>query len=115
MRVELVLASLAVALPTISVLVGILLSQSGYSKLDVRLGQIEGRLDARISSVKTELDARLSSVKTALDARLSSVKSELDARISTLDNRFHSDMEHVIGKLTELEVRVARLEEKQTR
>ena len=93
MRPELILASLAVALPTVTVLVGILMAQSGYSKLDVRLGQIEGRLDARISSVKTELDAR----------------------ITALEQRLHADMMQVIGKLTELEVRVTRLEEKQNR
>ncbi len=93
MRPEVILASLAVALPTITALVGILLAQSNYSKLETRLGQVESRLDARISSVKTELDAR----------------------ITALENRFHADMMLVIGKLTELEVRVTRLEEKQSR
>lgn len=82
MRTEFVLALMASALPTISVLVGILLNRSDYNKLD---------------------------------ARLSSEISKLDARISALENRFHSDMMLVIGKLTELEVRVARLEEKQSR
>ena len=33
--------------------------------------------------------------------------------MTSLEARFHSDMLLVIGKLTELEVRVARLEEKQ--
>ncbi|WP_419805806.1 hypothetical protein [Terriglobus sp.] len=92
MRTEVILA-LAVALPTITALVGVLLSQSNYSKLDVRLAQVESRLDGCISAIK----------------------SELDARITALENRFHSDMMMVIGKLTELEVRVAKLEEKQSR
>ena len=82
MRLEVILAALAVALPTVSVLVGILLSRGDYSKLD---------------------------------ARLSSEISKLDGRIGGLGNRLHSDMMQVIGKLTELEVRVARLEEKQVR
>ena len=82
MRLEVILPALAVALPTISVLVGILLSRGDYSKLD---------------------------------ARLSSEISKLDGRIGGLENRLHSDMMQVIGKLTELEVRVARLEEKQVR
>lgn len=50
-----------------------------------------------------------------LDARLSTEIGRLDSRITALENRFHSDMMLVIGKLTELEVRVARLEEKVTR
>ncbi len=93
MRTEVILAALSVALPTITALVGILLSQANYSKLDVRLGQVKSRLDGRISAIK----------------------SELDARITALGQRFHTDMMQVIGKLTELEVRVTRLEEKQSR
>ncbi len=50
-----------------------------------------------------------------LDSRLSTEIGRLDARMTALENRFHSDMMQVIGKLTELEVRVARLEEKQNR
>lgn len=82
MRSELIVALLATALPTISVLIGILLNRSDYNKLD---------------------------------ARLSSEIAKLDVRISALESRFHADMMLVIGKLTELEVRVARLEEKQNR
>ncbi len=93
MKPEIVLAALAVALPTITALVGILLSRNDYNKLDARMSSIESRLDTRIGS---EI-------------------GKLDNRISQLENRFHSDMLQVIGKLTELEVRVARLEEKQAR
>jgi hypothetical protein len=50
-----------------------------------------------------------------LDARLTAEIGRLDARITQMENRFHSDMMQVIGKLTELEVRVARLEEKASR
>jgi hypothetical protein len=45
-----------------------------------------------------------------LDQRMSQVESRLDARMSGLESRFHADMMMVIGKLTELEVRVAKLE-----
>ncbi len=68
---------LAVLIPTVTVLVGILLNRGDYSKLEARMSAMEGRLDSRM---------------TALEAR------------------FHADMLMVIGKLTELEVRVARLE-----
>lgn len=89
MRPEIILAALAVALPTITALVGILLGRGDYAKLDARLSASENRLDSRMSG--------------------------LESRITNLDNRFHADMLQVIGKLTELEVRVARVEEKQAR
>jgi hypothetical protein len=48
-----------------------------------------------------------------IDGRISSLENRLDGRISGLGSRLHSDMMQVIGKLTELEVRVARLEQEQ--
>jgi len=46
-----------------------------------------------------------------IDGRISSLESRLDGRISALESRLHGDMMQVIGKLTGLEVRVARLEQ----
>ena len=100
MRPEILLAALAVALPTITALVGILLGRNDFTKLDARMGAIENRLDSRISGI---------------ESKIGGVETRLDARISSLENRFHADMVQVIGKLTELEVRTARLEEKQIR
>jgi hypothetical protein len=45
-----------------------------------------------------------------LDNRMGSLENRLDGRISALEGRFHADMMMVIGKLTKLEVRVAKLE-----
>ena len=68
---------LAVLVPTLTVLVGILLNKNDNSRLESRMSGMENRLDARMNGLET---------------------------------RFHADMLMVIGKLTELEVRVARLE-----
>ena len=84
---------IAAVLPTLAVLTGILLNRNDYSKLDARLSSEIGKLDGRLG---TEIN-------------------RLDGRLNGIENRLHSDMMQVIGKLTELEVRVARLEEKQTR
>ena len=46
-----------------------------------------------------------------LDARLSGMEGRLDARMNALEARFHADMLMLIGKTTELDVRVARLEQ----
>ena len=48
---------------------------------------------------------------TRLDSRISSLENRLDGRISALEGRLHADILQVIGKLTELKVRVARLEQ----
>lgn len=79
---------LTIFIPTLTILLGILLN-----KHDV--GKLEARLSGDISN---------------LDKRLTGIEGRLDARITGLENRFHADMMMVIGKLTELEVRVAKLE-----
>ncbi len=79
---------LTIFIPTLMVLVGILLNRNDTNRLDSRISQMESRLDGRISALE----------------------NKIDGRITALESRFHSDMMVVIGKLTELEVRVARLE-----
>ena len=44
---------------------------------------------------------------------MSSRESRLDSRMTALDGRFHADMLMVISELAELDVRVARLAQKQ--
>jgi hypothetical protein len=75
---------LMIFIPTFTVLIGILINRNDYSKLENQLSKLDGRL--------------------------SGVENRLDSRISALEGRFHADMMMVIGKLTELEVRVAKLE-----
>ncbi len=90
---------LAVLIPTLTILVGILLNRNEYSKLESGLNGMESKLDTRLSGMENRLDARIGGVE-----------SRLDGRMNSLEGRFHADMLMVIGKLTELEVRVARLE-----
>ena len=47
-----------------------------------------------------------------LDAGLSGMESRLDARVNSLESCFHADMLMLIGKVTELDVRVTKLEGK---
>ncbi len=75
---------LTIFIPTLMVLVGILLNRNDSSRLDGRILQMEGRIDGRLNT--------------------------LEARLNGIEGRLHSDMILVIGKLTELDVRIARLE-----
>jgi hypothetical protein len=82
---------LTIFIPTLMVLVGILLNRNDSARIDAGISSLENRLDGRISSLE----------------------GKLDGRISALESRLHGDMMQVIGKLTELAVRVARLEQGQ--
>jgi hypothetical protein len=93
---------LTIFIPTLMVLVGILLNRNDSARIDGRISSLENRLDGRISSLEGKLDGRISSLE-----------GKLDGRISALESRLHGDMMQVIGKLTEPEVRVARLEQNQ--
>ena len=79
---------LTIFIPTLMVLVGILLNRNDSNRIDNRISQMESRLDDRISSLE----------------------NKIDGWITALETRFHADMMLVIEKLTELEVRVAKLE-----
>ncbi len=93
MRPEIIPAALAAALPTMTGLVGIVLSRNDLGRFDSRLSVTEGWLYSRLSGIKTRQGSRITAV----------------------DNRRHADMVQVIGRLTGFEVRAARLEEKQSR
>ena len=80
---------LTIFIPTLMVLVGILVNRGDAARIDGRISSLEGRLDGRISSLEGRLEGKISSLK----------------------GRLHADMLQVIGKLTELEVRVAKLEQ----
>ena len=80
---------LTIFIPTLMVLVGILLNRSDASRRDSRISSLENRIDGRISSLQ----------------------SKIEGRFGSLEGRLHADILQVIGKLTELEVRVARLEQ----
>jgi hypothetical protein len=82
-------ALLTIFLPTLMVLVGILINRGDAARIDGRISSLENRLDGRISGLE----------------------SRLEGKITALESRLHGDMLQVIGKLTELEVCVARLEQ----
>jgi BMFP domain-containing protein YqiC len=93
---------LTIFIPTLMVLVGILLNRGDAS-----------RLDARISSLENRLDGRISGLESRLEGKIGALESRLEGKIGTLESRLHADIMQVIGKLTELEVRVAGLEQEQ--
>jgi len=91
---------LTIFIPTLMVLVGILLNRTDSS-----------RIDGRISSLENRLDGRMSGIESKLEAKIGSLESRLEGRIGALESRLHADIMVVIGKLTELEVRVSRQEQ----
>lgn len=80
---------LAIGIPTLAVLAGILTNVVYYSSLNARLNRIETRFDARFNSI---------------DARFSGI----DDRFNRLEVRFDT----LITKVVELDNRVTRIEAK---
>ncbi len=70
----------AVVIPTIAVLVGILLNHNGISHLAARLGSIESHLGARIGSVESRLTAIEGDLR-----RFYQVLGEHSARLDNLE------------------------------
>jgi hypothetical protein len=83
---DILIASLPAVIPTLSVLVGILLNQTGMNRLDGRLTGIENRLDGRLTAVERSVD--------------------------DLGKQLHSDIIMLVGRDTDKAERLARLEER---
>jgi len=83
---EIWLAVIPATIPTLAVLVGILLNQTGISRLESRIDKIENRLDGRINN--------------------------LAAEIVSLRKQFHDDIVMLIGPDTDKAELLARLEER---
>ena len=53
---------LAIGLPTLTILVGILLNRNDACRLDARISALENRLDGRITGLESRLHARMMQV-----------------------------------------------------
>lgn len=83
---EVWLAIIPATIPTLAVLVGILLNQTGISRLESRMSSMETRLDGRINSLAGEIIA--------------------------LRKQLHDDIVMLVGRDTDKSERLARLEER---
>jgi hypothetical protein len=83
---DILLATIPATIPTLAVLVGILLNQSGLNRLEGRIGSLETRLDGRINA--------------------------LSAEIVSFRKQLHDDIVMLVGRDTEKSERLARLEER---
>jgi chaperonin cofactor prefoldin len=85
-RKDIWLAIIPATIPTLAVLVGILLNQTGLARL-------ENRLDARIDRLEARMD-------------------RLEARMDALGKEFHDAIVMLLGRDTEKSERLVRLEER---
>ena len=69
---------LAVGLPTVTVLVGILVNNR-------RTDSLERHLDAQITSLRTEVSGRLDALRNEMIARIERVEGVLDARLKQVE------------------------------
>jgi chromosome segregation ATPase len=91
---------LAIGIPTLAVLAGILTNAMQMNALNARISSG----DTRISS----LDTRISSLESRLDGRFNSLEAPIDSRFNSLEVKFDT----LIGKVIDLDNRVTRIEAK---
>ena len=81
---------LAVGMPTIANLLGILINGLQFHRatadLGARISSTDASISARISTIETSINARLASVETRLDILISKMM-EFDGRLSKLEER----------------------------
>ena len=78
---QLVLGITAAALPTITVLVGILLNRSDSQ-----------RLDTRITLLETSLRGEMADLTNSLRSEMSALATSLRSEMSAMRGQFHSDI-----------------------
>jgi len=70
---------LAVGLPVVAILIGILVNVTYFGSLSSRIGSLEARFDNRMSSLETKVDTKFD--------LLTGKVIELDNRLSRLEER----------------------------
>ena len=98
---------LAIGLPTLSVLVGILLNRNDVSRLDGRITSLENRLAGEIASVRSEIGSLRSSVSGEVNSLRADIR-ELREDIALI----RSDQREFYRSLGEHEIRLDNLEKK---
>lgn len=88
---------LAITIPTLAVLVGILINHSRLGDMNSRLGDVNSRLgdmnsrlgdtNARVDDFRTHFDQRLDDTRDTLRTELLRVEGVLDARLSNVEQR----------------------------
>ena len=77
---------LAVGLPTVVALIGILVNIGYFVAINGRIGALETRLDYRIASLETRLDNRITSLEAKFDILVGKVV-EIGNRLVRLEER----------------------------
>jgi flagellar capping protein FliD len=83
---------LAIGMPTLAVLVGILVNVMQFSALNGRISSVETSLNARMSGIEARMNAletRIQNLETKLDTRFDLLMSkvfEIDNRLTRLEH-----------------------------
>jgi hypothetical protein len=70
---------LAIGIPTLAVLVGILTNSVQLNAMSARFGSMENRIDGRIASIEARIDARFNNMEVKFDT--------LTGKVIDVDNR----------------------------
>ncbi len=84
---------LAIGIPTLAMLIGVLTNAIQYNSLNARFNSLEGTVNARFNSV---------------DGRFNGLESRMESRFNNLDVKFDT----LTGKVIDVDNRVTRIEAK---
>ena len=86
--------ALTIGMPTLAVLIGILVNNSGLSDLRAHMDSRFGDVDRRFASMNETMNVRFAEMKETMNARFGEVRADLrrveevmDARIKHLEER----------------------------
>lgn len=71
---------LAVVIPSVTVLAGILINNHRTTDLNNRIGDLQNHVDHRLTSMEKLFDEKLTRVEQVMDARLTRIEQELKTR-----------------------------------
>jgi len=83
---------LAIGLPTLSVLVGILVNGMQFGALNARMNSLESRLDGKIDALESKIDSRITNLENKFDTRFDLLLSkviDIDNRLTRFEAQRH--------------------------
>jgi hypothetical protein len=101
------LNAIALAVPTLVVLIGILMNRQENAALRSELRSVEGSLRSEIKSVESSLRSEIKSVESSLRSEIKSVENSLRSEMVQLRNSVHADMVGIHERLATVEAKQA--------
>jgi hypothetical protein len=110
---------LAVMVPTLMVLVGILLNKSDINRIDAQMTKLNEKMDglatdlrSEMADLSTSLRSEMADLSTSLRSEMGDLSTNLRSEMAQMRNSFHSDILMLVQRDGDKDTRIALLEER---